>query len=123
VLALATTTAHVKGRPTVETPRPRDSHGALLPETPATRGPFDAHRAPFSARVRGASRGGAGADDQVHLQTWYLDPSAWPVFKGDTIVDDNDDTTWRVEASDLVPTGLGLEQVMAACSQLDTQAS
>lgn len=121
MLALATTTAHVQGRP--DGPRPRDAHGAPLPQEPADRGPFAAHRGPFSARVRGASRAAAATDSQVHLQTWYLEPSAWPVHKGDMITDDRDGTSWRVEAADLVPQGLGLQQVMAACSQLDTSAN
>lgn len=125
MLALATTTATVSGRPadTPDAPRPRDAHGGALPQVPVDRGPFAGHRAPFSARVRGASRVMANLPTEVHLQTWYLEPAAWPVRKGDVIVDNNDASRWHVEAADLVPAGLGLDQVMAACSQLDTSAS
>lgn len=121
MLALATTSATVTGRPAGD--RPRDAHGAALPQEPVARGPYAGHRAPFTARVRGASKAGAASDTETHLQTWYLDPAAWPVHKGDTITDTNDGSRWQVQNADLVPAGLGLDQVMAACSQLDTSAS
>lgn len=121
MLALATTRATVTGRPAGA--KPRDSHGAPLPQTPEVAGPYDAHRRPFSAAVRGAAGRGGDDEQQTHLATWYLDPSAWPVHVGDTITDVDDGTAWRVTSADLVPTGLGLEQVMAACSQLDVTAN
>jgi hypothetical protein len=125
MLALATTTATVLGRPPVteDTPRARDAHGSPLPQPETPRGPYDGHRGPFTARVRGASRALAAVPSEVHLQTWYLEPGAWPVHKGDVIRDERDGSRWTVQAADLVPQGLGLDQVMAACSQLDTSAS
>lgn len=119
-LALATTTVHVATEP--DDPD-RDDHDSPLPADPVDRGPFPAHRAPFSSRVRSATKTAADGS-QTRLSTWYLDPAAWPVHVGDVITDDNDATTkWVVAQAELVPSGLGLDQVSAACSMLDTSAT
>lgn len=125
MLAIATTMATVSTRPELDDDdqdAARDDHGALLPVAPVVSEPWAAHRAPFSARVRGATKMGAD-DQQTTLATWYLEPAAWPVHVGDEIADQMDGTRWSVSTADLVPSGLGLQQVMAACSRLDVSAN
>lgn len=109
MLALATTTVTVAGR-APGAAGPTDAHGAPLPSTGVTRGPFPAHRRPNVVVLTAAGTEARGA-------VWYLDPAAWPVTFGDTITDDTDGTTWSVEGAQRIPVGLGLEQVQADCTQ------
>lgn len=113
MLALATTTATVTRRAAAG----EDAHGAPLPGAePATLGPWRAHR-----KVGTSVLTDSGAE--VRGCTWYLEPAAWPVVVGDTISDDRDATEWTVQGAQLVPSGLGLDQVQAYCSQVQPEAA
>lgn len=113
MLALATTRATVTTRD--GTPG-RDAHGAPKPSPTRTSDPWAAHRKILRPLPGDASK-------QALLATWYLDPAAWPVHVGDTITDTTDATVWRVTGTDLVPTGLGLQQVVADAVRVDVTAS
>lgn len=113
MLALATTRVRLEGRdPAAEVQH--DAHGAPLPAAQVERGPYAAHRRVGSQQVSDAG------DAQLRTGTWYLEPAAWPVLVGDTIVD-VDGSRWSVDTAELLPSGLGLEQVVCDSSRADVQ--
>lgn len=115
MLALATTRATVTGRKPGDQVA-RDAHGAPKPQAPTDRGPYAAHRRGDVPVLLDDGR-------EVRGATWYLEPEAWPVASGDTIVDANDGTRWSVEGAQLVPAGLGLQHVTASCTQAQPQVA